>query len=143
MAVDKVAVESERFEKIVRMLKFYADLNYYSLIDRLAYAISPTSVEMAITDALRTLRSLWYSAKLVKDESTDEEKRCCYYEVVEESEECKIGFRVKNYCCLPCPPIPSHEEVEAFLSAVRRDISVAHKTAALALAWYPKKEKEE
>ncbi|MEZ0248722.1 MAG: hypothetical protein ABWJ97_05565, partial [Thermoproteus sp.] len=125
---------------IIKMLKFYADINSYSFVDRIAYAISPVSVEEAVVDALRTLRSLWGSALSVRLE--DREVPCCYYEEARGGR-CDVGFKAGDYCCVVCPAVPSEDEVRKFLDAVRGDIGVAHKVAALALTWHPKKESAE
>jgi len=90
--------ESQGFENIVSMLRFYASTGHVGYIDRLASAISPSVVEATLLEALRELHSVLSTSLTVRGilcEFNSSYKayvctkkevalRCCEYEVVEE-----------------------------------------------------------
>lgn len=135
-------------ETIISLLRFYIDTKQYSIVDRLAYATSPATARYALYEAVRQAQSARDRAIVATYKPKDSEKEyrevmCCYYEEMEGGS-CDVGFPAQSgdkvYCCVPCPPIPDSNALASVLDAIERDISVATKLAALAMAYRPKRE---
>ncbi|AFK22402.1 type I-A CRISPR-associated protein Csa5 [Pyrococcus sp. ST04] len=109
----------EEYWGIVNMLRFFVRTRNFGYVDRIGNALTPEPVEVALLEAMRAFRSIWEGAK------TDERGR--YIE--------KDGEKIY------LPRIPSDEEVEKFLNAVRKDVRVAKRIATISLAYPSKKEK--
>lgn len=128
------------FQKIVNMLRYFVDTRQYSVVDRLAYAVNPAVAKYALYDAVRQIRSAKDRAKEGKTDRGSVE--CCFYDKAE-GEGCDVGFKVAiegaPHCCVPCPAIPTEEELARVMEALERDVSSAAKLAALALSYREKR----
>ena len=70
-----------KYPGIVEVMKFFIDSQRYNLVDRMAFALSPESIEQAIYDALRIVKSLESTKVYAKIKSGDKEYilNCCDY----------------------------------------------------------------
>lgn len=109
------------YEGIVKMLRFFVQIRNFGYVDRIGNALNPEPVEMALLEALRAFRSIRESAPVDENGGRYVEK-----------DDKKILV----------PGLPTDEEINAFLEAVRFDVRVAKRVATLALA-YPSKKKTE
>jgi CRISPR-associated protein, Csa5 family len=144
--VGGVEIDKDLMMEFTSLFKFYIDAGRYSVVDRFAYAISPVSAVYALYEAIREARSALDRAIEVKYKKEDKEYsvKCCEYEEYKEEGECKwlvgVAEGSKTYCCLPCPHIPSDEAVAKLVELLRRDVSVATKIAAMAMAYRARRE---
>ncbi len=154
--VGSVEIERGMLNEFTSLFRFYIDAGRYSVVDRFAYAISPVSAVYALYEAIREARSALHRAIEVTYQKGNEERKvlCCEYEELgerggqadtgERREDCRwiigVGENRKTYCCLPCPHIPSDEAVAKLVELLRKDVSVATKIAAMALAYRSKRE---
>ena len=142
--VGGIEIDKGTLSEFTSLFKFYIDAGRYSVVDRFAYAISPVSAIYALYEAVREIRSALDRAVEVEYEKEGKKSRvrCCEYE--EYGGECKwlvgVAEGGKKYCCLPCPHIPSDEAVVRLVEALRRDVSVATKIAAMAMAYRARRE---
>jgi CRISPR type I-A-associated protein Csa5 len=142
--VGGIEIDKETLSEFTSLFKFYIDAGRYSVVDRFAYAISPVSAIYALYEAVREIRSALDRAVEVEYEKEGKKSRvrCCEYE--EYRGECKwlvgVAGGEKKYCCLPCPHIPSDEAVAKLVEVLRRDVSVATKIAAMAMAYRARRE---
>ncbi len=136
--------DNEVPKNIVKLLKFFIDTKRYGLVDRMALALSPESVETALYDMLRLVDSLEQRrivVRIVADKDKEYTISCCEY-----SEELGYGIRGvvkeviqgpgelvdKSIYCAPCPPKPTRTELIDFLRKVHEDITIARKASILA-----------
>ena len=144
--VGGVEIDKDLMMEFTSLFKFYIDAGRYSVVDRFAYAISPVSAVYALYEAIREARSALDRAIEVEYEKKGEKYsvKCCEYEEYKKEGECKwlVGKAEdsKTYCCLPCPHIPSDEAVAKLVELLRRDVSVATKIAAMAMAYRTRRE---
>jgi len=140
-----------KYPGIVEVMKFFIDSQRYNLVDRMAFALSPESIEQAIYDALRIVKSLESTKVYAKIKSGDKEYilNCCDYgegqgpgingiflEASNKALEGKTGY------CVPCPAkYPSQDELQSFLNSVRSDLSLARRISILAHGWKSRGEK--
>lgn len=130
-------------KNIVKLLKFFIDTNRYGLVDRMALALSPESVETALYDMIRLVDSLKQRRIIVKIATDNKEytTSCCEYgedlgygikgiirEVIQGPED----LRNKSIYCVPCPPKPTRSELTDFLKKVHEDLTIARKATILA-----------
>lgn len=101
-----------RWDKIVSLLRLFADpdVRNYSVVDRIANALSYEAVEVALYDALRIARSL----------------------IGNEPNEVKAALSRMGVQAIQ-DIIPGDEELGSFLAAARRDIGAAREVAIKAL----------
>ncbi|MEM1983566.1 MAG: hypothetical protein QXZ63_07920 [Sulfolobales archaeon] len=143
---------SKKYEGIISLLRFYIDDYRYSLVDRIAFALSPESAETAVLEALRIIKSLMERAVKVKIRTDDGKVyslTCCDYgegegpgilgEFIETS---KPELRGRRGYCVPCPLVPSSQELEEVINELRRDLTVGRKLAILAYGYRKGSEKE-
>lgn len=134
----------EESQKVISLLRYFVDTKQYSVVDRLAYAVSPDVAKYALYDAIRQIRSAKDRSRQAKTEKGAVE--CCYWEELSKEAqggqaeaECDVGFRVtidnKPHCCVPCPMIPGEEELNKVIERIEEDVSYAAKLAALALSY--------
>lgn len=145
-----------KYKGVVSLLRFFIDDNRYSIVDRIAFALSPESAEVAILEALRIVKSLMDRAvrATVKVETKGEGVReysltCCDYgegdgpgilgEFKVASEARLVG---KKGYCVPCPLMPTSEELEELIDELRRDLTIGRKIAILAYGYRKGVEKE-
>ncbi|MCX8170335.1 MAG: hypothetical protein N3D72_04525, partial [Candidatus Methanomethyliaceae archaeon] len=57
---------SKKYEGVISLLRFFIDDNRYSIVDRIAFALSPESAEVAVLEALRIVKSLMERAVRVR-----------------------------------------------------------------------------
>ena len=127
------------------MLRFFIEDNRYSVVDRIAFALSPESAEVALLEALRIVRSLMersVKARIKTSESKVYSVVCCDYgldegpgitgEFVEAN---RPEVRGKKGYCVPCPLIPSAEELEELINELREDLTIGRKLAILAYGY--------
>jgi|GEM_PF-2109422 len=144
--VGRVEIDKDLMMEFTSLFKFYIDAGRYSVVDRFAYAISPVSAVYALYEAIREARSALDRAIEVKykKEGKEYSVKCCEYEEYKEEGGCKwlvgVAEGSKTYCCLPCPHIPSDEAVAKLVELLRRDVSVATKIAAMAMAYRTRRE---
>ena len=134
----------QKYSGIISLIQFFAETNRWGMIDRMALAMSPDSVETALYDMKRLARSLdarKIRVKIVVREKTYELYCCEYgedlgygmYGHVETVLEGPKTYEGKKIYCVPCPRIPSSEETENFLNEVRKDLSLARRVALIGL----------
>jgi len=127
------------------MLRFFIEDNRYSVVDRIAFALSPESAEVALLEALRIIRSLIersLKAKIKANEGKVYSVVCCDYglddgpgitgEFIEVD---RPEVKGKKGYCVPCPLIPSAEELEELINELRKDLTVGRKLAILAYGY--------
>ncbi len=133
------------FDNIIKTIKYFIDTKRYGVVDRMALAMSPESVETALYDMLRLIDSLEARSIRVKIKVKDKdyEVKCCEYGD-------KLGYGIhglvldaeredlngKNIYCMPCPPRPSVSEITSFLETVNKDPSIARKLVIKAFGHY-------
>lgn len=133
-------------KSIVKLLKFFIDTNRYGLVDRMALALSPESVETALYDMLRLVDSLEQHRIIVKIATGNKEytTSCCEYGedlgygmkgVVKEVIQGPGNLENKSIYCVPCPPKPTRNELAEFLEKVREDLTIARKASILAFGY--------
>ncbi len=132
----------EKYRCIIEVLRFFVNSQRYGIIDRLAFALSPESVDQSIYEALRILKSLEARSihARIKTQKNEYTLRCCDYGegrgpgingVFIEADEASL--KGKQGYCVPCPSCyPDEDELRGFLEDVRRDIGLARIVAALA-----------
>lgn len=134
----------EEYKNIVGLIRFFVDTYRWGVVDRLALAMGPESIEAALYDMLRLIESLYTRRIKVKIRAGEKtyNTTCCEYGeklgygihgVVEEVYEGREDLRSQEIDCVPCPPRPSEREIKSFLEAIRRDPSIARKVALLSL----------
>lgn len=132
----------ERYESVISLLRFFIEDERYSIVDRIAFALSPESAEVAVLEALRIIKSLMERACKIKvrvDQDRTYNLTCCDYGTGEGPgvygefiEACRPELKgVKGYC-VPCPLIPSSKELEDLLNDLRNDLTIGRKLAILA-----------
>lgn len=138
------------YEGLISLLRFFIDDGRYSVVDRIAFALSPESAEVAILEALRVVRSLMDRAIratiiVSRGEGVEEKEyslTCCDYGegdgpglkgIFKDASE--SGLINKTGYCVPCPHLPTSEELERFMSELRRDITIGRKVAILAYGY--------
>ncbi len=140
---------------IIGLLRFFIESGRYSIVDRIANATSPAAIKASLYEALRIANSL--KARSIRialrtKTSQGEEKtyqlQCCEYGeelgygiqgVVEGLLEGPEDLKGARIYCIPCPPIPSEEELRGFLEKISKDVSIAKEVAILAHAYRPSK----
>lgn len=132
---------ASRFRGLAELLRFFVMSERYGIIDRIGNAVSPIAVKQALFEALRIARSLRASAERVR--YNNREILCC--EVIHPREgRTPAAMRLETsegvVYCIPCPRIPTENEIREFLAAVERDIDVAREVAILAQTFPPQKE---
>jgi CRISPR type I-A-associated protein Csa5 len=135
---------SEKYENVISLLKFFIDDNRYSIVDRIAFALSPESAEVSLLEALRVVKSLMERVCKVKIKTDNKEYtvNCCDYGLGEGPgingvfvETCNPEFKGKKGFCVPCPSIPSNQELEELLNDLRKDLTVGRRLAILAYGY--------
>ncbi len=132
------------------MLRFFIDDRRYSIVDRLAFALSIESAETSLLEALRVISALMErSINAVIKSKTGKEYRvtCCDYgegdgpgingEFVSADKKELVG---KGGYCVPCPIMPSREELNELLKELRNDLTIGRRIAILAYGFREKKE---
>lgn len=130
-----------KYGSIADLLRFFVETERYGIIDRIGNAVSPAAVKQALFEALRIVRSLKGTSK--KGKVNDKVYECCEYGDIKEGKHhpgLEAAIDGKRQYCVPCPRIPSEDEVREFLEDVERDIDVAREVAILAQTFRPKKE---
>jgi len=145
----------EKYENVISLLKFFIDDNRYSIVDRIAFALSPESAEVSLLEALRIVKSLMERICKVRIKTDNKEYtvNCCDYglddgpgingvflEIL--SEVCNPEFKGKKGFCVPCPSIPSNQELEELLNDLRRDLTIGRRLAILAYGYRRGSEEE-
>jgi len=142
---------SEKYENVISLLKFFIDDNRYSIVDRIAFALSPESAEVSLLEALRVVKSLMERVCKVKIKTDNKEYtvNCCDYGLGEGPgingvfvEACNPEFKGKKGFCVPCPSIPSNQELEELLNDLRKDLTVGRRLAILAYGYRKSSEGE-
>lgn len=142
----------KKYEGVVSLLKFFIDDNRYSVVDRIAFALSPESTEVALLEALRIIKSLMERAtraKIKVEEGKTYSVTCCDYgegegpgifgEFVEVD---RAELRNKKGYCVPCPLIPSSQELEELMNELRKDLTIGRRIAILAYGYRRGAERE-
>jgi CRISPR type I-A-associated protein Csa5 len=142
---------SGKYENVISLLKFFIDDNRYSIVDRIAFALSPESAEVSLLEALRVVKSLMERVCKVKIKTDNKEYtvNCCDYGLGEGpgingvfAEACNPEFKGKKGFCVPCPSIPSNQELEELLNDLRKDLTVGRRLAILAYGYRKSSEGE-
>jgi CRISPR type I-A-associated protein Csa5 len=146
---------SGKYENVISLLKFFIDDNRYSIVDRIAFALSPESAEVSLLEALRVVKSLMERVCKVKIKTDNKEYtvNCCDYGLDEGpgingvfvevfAEACNPEFKGKKGFCVPCPSIPSNQELEELLNDLRKDLTVGRRLAILAYGYRKSSEGE-
>jgi CRISPR type I-A-associated protein Csa5 len=142
---------SGKYENVISLLKFFIDDNRYSIVDRIAFALSPESAEVSLLEALRVVKSLMERVCKVKIKTDNKEYtvNCCDYGLGEGPgingvfvEACNPEFKGKKGFCVPCPSIPSNQELEELLNDLRKDLTVGRRLAILAYGYRKSSEGE-
>ena len=136
---------SKKYVGTISLLRFFIEDNRYSVVDRIAFALSPESAEVALLEALRIVRSLMERSVKVRIR-TNENKFysvvCCDYGLDEgpgitgefiEADSPEVKGK-KGYC-VPCPMLPSAEELEELISELRKDLTIGRRLAILAYGY--------
>ncbi len=133
--------ELDQYRNIIGLVKYFIDTKRYGVVDRMALAMGPESVEIALYDMLRLVDSLRGRSSVVKIKGGGKtyQVRCCeigrdlgygIHGVVEEIIEGAPGVSIGDEVyCAPCPPRPSIDELKSFLEKVKQDPSFARKIA--------------
>ena len=142
---------SEKYENVISLLKFFIDDNRYSIVDRIAFALSPESAEVSLLEALRVVKSLMERVCKVKIKTDNKEYtvNCCDYGLGEGPgingvfvDACNPEFKGKKGFCVPFPSIPSNQELEELLNDLRKDLTVGRRLAILAYGYRKSSEGE-
>ncbi len=148
------SVSPEEYKDIIGLVRFFVDTNRWGVIDRMALAMGPESIEAALYDMLRLVESLYARKIRVKIDANDKtyEITCCEYgedlgygiygEIKDVYEGPKTLMGQKIYC-VPCPPRPSESEINSFLEKIREDPSIARRIALLSFGLRKGHEEEE
>lgn len=136
---------SKKYEGVISLLRFYIEDYKYSLVDRIAFALSSESAEMALLEALRIIRSLMERAVRVNirtDDGKEYELTCCDYSegdgpgiVGEFVKSSKPELKGRRGYCVPCPLIPTSQELEEVINELRKDLTVGRRLAILAYGY--------
>jgi len=143
-----------RYPGIISLIQFFAETNRWGVVDRLATSMSPEGVETALYDMERLVRSLLPRRIKIRIKSREKtyELYCCeygdklgygIYGEVSEVLEGPSSIKNEKIFCVPCPLIPSEEEVDDFLKEVRSNPSLARRLALIGLGTRGKGEEEE
>lgn len=143
---------SKKYEGVISLLRFFIDDNRYSIVDRIAFALSPESAEVAVLEALRIVKSLMeraVRARIKVEEGKAYSVTCCDYgegegpgifgEFIEVD---RAELRNKQGYCVPCPLIPSSQELNELMNELREDLTIGRKIAILAYGYRKGVEKE-
>lgn len=137
----------DKYSNLVDLVRYFAKTYRYSVLDRMALAMSPESVEAALYDMLRLLnsllaRSIRVKLQVVKDKEVIREYSsitCCEYgrnlgygikgivTEVHEPKERETEYKNETIYCVPCPLIPNESEIKEFLCDVEKDPSIARR----------------
>lgn len=140
-----------KYTNIIELVRYFAKTYRYGVLDRMALAMGPESVEAALYDMLRLVDSL-YARKIRVKIVTEDNKEyssisCCEYgedlgygikgvvKEVHEPKELESSYKDKRIYCAPCPPIPYESEIRDFLSDVEKDPSIARKVVLLSCGY--------
>ncbi len=134
-------MSDDGYENIVKIIKYFIETKRYGPVDRMAMAMGPEAVEIALYDMLRTISSLYGRSIVVRMRSEKDGKeftvRCCEYD-----EDKRLGYGIYGDVvevlegqgdlkgkiqCMPCPRPPREDEVKGFLARVREDPSYARR----------------
>jgi len=135
---------SKKYENVISLLKFFIEDNRYSIVDRIAFALSPESAEISLLEALRIIKSLMERICKVKIKTENKEYiiSCCDYGLNEGPgingvflEACNPEFKGRKGFCVPCPSMPSNQELEELLNELREDLTIGRKLAILAYGY--------
>ncbi|MEN3056280.1 MAG: type I-A CRISPR-associated protein Csa5, partial [Candidatus Methanosuratincola petrocarbonis] len=107
--------EPKDFKNIIGMLRFFVRIRNYGYIDRMGNALKYECVEMALKEALRSIKS-------IRDSASIDEKGSLY-----------ILDREKNKIYVPY--LPSEDEINMFFVKTKEDIGLAHRVATYSLAF--------
>lgn len=141
----------KKYSKIIDLLRFFVETGRFSIVDRIANATSSTATMSALYEALRIVRSLTPRAsriRIVTDNGKSYEVMCCEY-----GEDLGVGIKgrvekvlagdkkllQKTIYCVPCPILPSEDEVREFLAKAKENMEVAKEVAVLAQTYRPSK----
>jgi len=136
---------SKKYGGVISLLKFLVDDNRYSVVDRVAFALSPESAEVALLEALRIAKSLMDRSIKVKIRGSEGKVYsvvCCDYGLDEgpgingefiDAE--KADLKGRRGYCVPCPLMPSTEELEGLINELRNDLTVGRRLAILAYGY--------
>ncbi len=142
-----------KFEKIINLLRFFAESRRLGIVDRIGLALSQESVREAIYEALRTIKALESRKITVVLEASGKEYSltCCDYGKMENNV-CVSGIcgEVKKVVsgtgvnigdkiwCARCPKIPDEEELTMFFESISdplEGLRVAREVASLAMSY--------
>jgi len=150
--VDTPIELGKKYEGVISLLRFFIDDNRYSIVDRIAFALSPESAEVAMLEALRIVKSLMERAVRVRIEVGEGKAysvTCCDYgegkgpgifgKFIEADRAELIN---KEGYCVPCPLIPSSQELDELLNELGKDLTIGRRVAILAYGYRKGVEKE-
>ncbi len=130
-------MSEENYKGIINLLNMFITAGRYSIVDKIAYALSPDVIKSALYEAVRlaeTMRNNSLRVKLKLDNNKEVEITCCEYDVkidnppsrrviigtVEKVYGGKGGYKGKKIYCVPCRGIPSEEELRKFLNEIEK-----------------------
>jgi len=143
--------------EVSEFLRFFVDTRQYSIVDRIAYALSIDAAIAALYDAIRSVRALrdaavqaLYKRKNEDGNEVEVSVLCCYWEECSEKTQsnekcCKVGFFAVNKetgkggCCVVCPSIPTEEQISEFIKLVKSDIAALQRVGAIAMGYRTKR----
>ena len=134
-----------KYKEVISLLRFFVETGRYSIVDRIAYATSPSAIRASLYEALRIVRSLKagsLTARIrVGEDKIYDHIECCEYGedlgygvkgLVEEIYSGSKEYKGKTIYCAPCPGIPDEAELSDFLEESDRNTDVAKEIAILA-----------
>lgn len=136
----------EKYSNLIDLIRYFVRTHRYGVLDRMALAMGPESIQAALYDMLRLVnslsnRSIKIKLQVVKDKEVKEYSpiTCCEYgkdlgygikgTVVEvyEPKSRESEYKNETIYCVPCPSIPSESEIKEFLGEVEKDPSFARR----------------
>lgn len=139
-----------KYKEVISLLRFFVETGKYSIVDRIAYATSPSAVRASLYEALRIVRSLKarsLTARIrVGDDKVYDPIECCEYGedlgygvrgLVEKIYAGPEEYKGRTIYCTPCPGIPDEAELSSFLEEAGKNTDVAKEAAILAHTYRP------
>lgn len=139
--VIRTSSEYEKYRGVISLLRFFIEDRKYSVVDRIANALTPEAVIQALYDAERIVESL--REKALEAEISVGEKTysviCCDYGEGKKAGISGVAVKAsdpryvnKEIWCVRCPLTPSQKEIEDLIDKVKNNIGLAKELALLA-----------